>query len=282
MSDLTSMHEELLETKKEMDKKIAYLDDIIEKKAGPKGEPGPKMTTTEIEEIVLPLLPTKEDLVALIKPLIPEVEDGEDGEAPSQDDLLDLITPLIPKTPEPINEKKVKTMIAGMMPTIDHNKIAERVKAILPPPSEQAAITEETFREFIDSLPEGTSLFKTDHITGLDETLTAVKDQVGRKGYVHGGGDTVVAGTNVSIVKDANGKSIISTLAGGVTILPATGAINDSNLAFTFTKLPTLLCINGGFYQQTGGSITWTWNAGSLTATLSSVVGTGGSIFGTA
>ena len=62
--------------------------------------------------------------------------------------------------------------------------------------------------------------------------------------------------------------------------LEATGTIDDTNVDFTFTQLPAIIVINGGEYRQTGGSITWTWNAGTLTATLSSPVGTGGSIYG--
>ena len=61
-------------------------------------------------------------------------------------------------------------------------------------------------------------------------------------------------------------------------ILTATGTIDDSNKDFTFTEKPTLIVVNGALYQETGGAITWTWSG--TTATLSSPVGTGGSIFG--
>ena len=69
--------------------------------------------------------------------------------------------------------------------------------------------------------------------------------------------------------------------SGGLgTILTATGTIDDSNVTFTFTQLPSILIINGGMYQQTGGSITWTYLAG--TVTLSVAVGVNGAIFGLA
>lgn len=67
---------------------------------------------------------------------------------------------------------------------------------------------------------------------------------------------------------------------GALTFLTATGTVDDSNKTFTFLSLPGVIVINGTSYQQTGGAITWTWNAGILTATLSSAVGAGGSIFG--
>ena len=67
---------------------------------------------------------------------------------------------------------------------------------------------------------------------------------------------------------------------GAISILAATGTIDDSNKAFTFTAEPVTLVINGAEYQQTGGAITWTWTSGTKTATLSAPCGVGGSIFG--
>ena len=69
-----------------------------------------------------------------------------------------------------------------------------------------------------------------------------------------------------------------ASTGGGITIVPITGTINDTNVTFTSTSEPTLLNINGAFYQTTGGVITWTYVAGTIT--LSSPVGTGGSIYG--
>lgn len=71
-------------------------------------------------------------------------------------------------------------------------------------------------------------------------------------------------------------RLLVSTIA--ITLLAATGAVNDTNTAFTFTSQPSVIVINGAVYQQTGGAITWTW--ADPTATLSVAVGSGGSIFG--
>lgn len=89
-----------------------------------------------------------------------------------------------------------------------------------------------------------------------------------------GSGVTITASDD-----DTNKRTDITFVsASGLSILAATGTINDSNKDFTFTSEPTLISINGVMYQKTGGAITWSF-AGS-TATLSSAVGTGGSIFG--
>jgi hypothetical protein len=97
----------------------------------------------------------------------------------------------------------------------------------------------------------------------------------------HGAGVTsLTAGTNITITVGTDGGYIISATPAVPTVLATASTINDSNLNFVFTTMPTILIINGGVYAQTGGAITWTWNAGTLTATLSSAVGTNGSIFG--
>lgn len=92
-----------------------------------------------------------------------------------------------------------------------------------------------------------------------------------------------INGTNSTVKYSVGIQGAISIEvdnSGALSPLTATGTIDDSNKAFTFASKPTVLVINGALYQQTGGAITWTWNSGTLTATLSIAVGTGGSIFG--
>lgn len=102
--------------------------------------------------------------------------------------------------------------------------------------------------------------------------------QYGKDTTVRGGGDVVEAGTNVTITSTVNGRKRISAVAASLTVKTVTGTIDDSNVTFTSASEPTLLNINGSFYQKTGGSFTWSYAAGTIT--ISSPVGTGGSIFG--
>ncbi len=65
--------------------------------------------------------PTDEELLALIKPLIPEVkngENGQDGHTPTYDELLALIRPLIPKVEngETPSDEKLLSLIATLIP----------------------------------------------------------------------------------------------------------------------------------------------------------------------
>lgn len=98
------------------------------------------------------------------------------------------------------------------------------------------------------------------------------------KGYLHGGGDHVVAGSGVMITTNKSGQKVISAAGSAISIIVVSGTINDSNMNFSAATEPTLLCINGAFYTQTGGNITWTYSGGNIT--LSTPVGTNGSIFG--
>lgn len=61
----------------------------------------------------------------------------------------------------------------------------------------------------------------------------------------------------------------------GLTILPATGAVDNSNVVFTFTSTPIMVVVNGSNYRN-GHGVTIV----GTTATLDSPVGTNGDIYG--
>lgn len=119
-------------------------------------------------------------------------------------------------------------------------------------------------------------------------------DTMNQMGFASGGANQLVIQNNGVRLSDyflnlnfgpgltssySNGTILVTANTSGA-ILTATGTINDTNTQFTFTQLPSVLIINGGTYKQAGGSITWAWDAGTLTATLSTPVGSLGSIFG--
>lgn len=69
------------------------------------------------------------------------------------------------------------------------------------------------------------------------------------------------------------GSSVLSSM-----VITVSGTIDDSNTSFTAAVQPSVLVINGSTYRTTGGAITWTYLAGTIT--LSVAVGLNGSIFG--
>lgn len=95
----------------------------------------------------------------------------------------------------------------------------------------------------------------------------------------HGGGISSVA-HDATLTGNGTTSSPLSVVGGALTLVTVTGTVNDSNVTFTSASQPTILVINGGVYRTTGGSITWTYLAGTIT--LSVAVGSGGSIFGIA
>lgn len=65
-------------------------------------------------------------------------------------------------------------------------------------------------------------------------------------------------------------RLLVSTVGSSVTNLPATGAVNGINAAFVFTQKPSFIVSDHAWYAPTNasGTTNWTWNAGTLTATM--------------
>lgn len=61
-------------------------------------------------------------------------------------------------------------------------------------------------------------------------------------------------------------------------VITMTGTIDDSNVTFTCASEPFEMVINGLSYLPSGGAITWSYLAG--TVTLSTPVGINGTIWG--
>lgn len=158
----------------------------------------------------------------------------------------------------------------------DENKIAKRVLGQvqkLMPKFDKEDVLQETLSRIVTG-----KIIKPEHIDGLLQTLRSHQEQIRSKGaYIHGGGDSVLAGTNVTITK-VGSRKVISASSAGITIIAVAGTKDDSNVTFTAASEPKLLNINGAFYQKTGGTYTWSYAAGTIT--LNIAIGTGGAIFG--
>lgn len=184
---------------------------------------------------------------------------GDKGDPPPLQDVIVGLLPYVPKPPV-IDHEKIATLAAG------------KIKLpIIPKPKDgkDAVVDHEKLAQIvIDKLAEG-KLLKPEHIDGLANQMTGLRNHVA----VRGGGDTVTAGTGV-IITTSNGVKTINAAGTGYSILTATGTINDSNKVFTFVSTPILVVVNNNIYKN-GNGVTIV----GTTATLDSVVGTGGSIF---
>lgn len=92
--------------------------------------------------------------------------------------------------------------------------------------------------------------------------------------------------TGSGVIVSATGAAVDVAITGGAgsfSILTATGTIDDSNMDFVFAQRPKIIVMNGIQYKDgdtSGGVLSWSWNAGTNTATMFSPPGVGNSIFG--
>lgn len=105
--------------------------------------------------------------------------------------------------------------------------------------------TEQLASTVIAKILDGKTI-KTKHIDGFEQTMASYRSQMVKgMGYVHGGGDTVGAGTGVTIT-NVNGTKVIST-AGGSGINPQvpTGTIDSLNKTFVCVGLVKVAFVDG-------------------------------------
>jgi len=247
MADLMAIHKTFLDKHEEIK---VFIDSV--KKKGDKGDSikGDDGKT-----------PTRDELLEIIRPLIPKVKDGEsvkgdDGKTPTREELLSIILPLIPEI------KKEKLVL-----TDEHmDKIAEKAsRKIKIPVQQKDELDIENVLSLIEKRPKGKRM-NMDFIDGLSQTIQSLSSQITSKGYLHGGGDTVKAGSGVAITSDANGAKIISFSSSSGFQRPLTGALNQGT--FTWTTAPNVIVVDGVPRQklQTDGTQNWT---GTTTTVLS-------------
>lgn len=98
-----------------------------------------------------------------------------------------------------------------------------------------------------------------DHVDGLTDSLAQLKDFLKVGGY-RGGGDTVAAGTNVTITTDVNGhKTINATGGSGNAVYGENLTPQGPGTVYTLAHTPiagTVRLYRGGAYQQAGTDYT--------------------------
>lgn len=98
-----------------------------------------------------------------------------------------------------------------------------------------------------------------EHINGLDGELSSYRNQLAGKHYgkdtwARGGGDTVTAGSNVTITQNANGQKVISASGGGAsTPLTPTGDVDGMNTIFGVLSQPSSVVADGITYFEGAG-----------------------------
>lgn len=221
----------------------------------PEVKDGYTPTENDILEIVAPLVDERlsdENLTELIKPLI-KIPEVKDGETPSDEKLLGMIQPLIPNIEVPQRGVHYFTP----------EDVAHIVKKVRKEIGEQISI-----EEVISQLKE--KKLSTEHIDGFEQTISSLFDQLRTRhgsGYVHGGGDTIAAGSNITLTRNPNGTTTVASTGGGSLAgsqEKSTTTPDGVAQTFTFTHTPLLIYWNGQLqtltddYTVSGLTITFT------------------------
>lgn len=229
-----------------------------------KGDTGPQGDLADEEAVV-------ERVKNLVLSLIPKPKDGISGLTPTKDELVALMMPLIPQVKDGLTptSEQIKQIMMPLIPVIESVEVP----------------TEEEFGAMITSIvkqlmPEQITLeqvlekIKADPNFTIDasKVLNLPKPKKGKDGkYYHGGGvSSLTAGTGITLTPDGNGGFTISSTATGGSKLVPTGAVNGSNQTFVFTSAPSIISVDGGRFMQkvsSDGTVNWTGNT-NITLTI--------------
>ena len=148
---------------------------------------------------------------------------GEDGKDADEDVVVENVLAKLPSKKELIDN----------LPKIDEEALVKRVIKKIPENKASLKIIQEKFEtdpmsviDKILKMPEGKFKLKTSHIDGLEQTISAFRSQITKQGYLHGGGDTVGAGANITITTNTDGVKIIASSGAGDVTGPSSSTDN--------------------------------------------------------
>ena len=213
----------------------------------------------EVDEKVKDHVNTGEMIKDLHKRALGHIQTVKQGEKGKDADEEKITKKLEAKLPAPVDEDKLVERVLTKIPPVDEDKLSRKIIKSLPEHKADLRIIQEQFTtnpmDVIDKILElsknGKFKLKTENIDGLEQTIAAFRHQITTKGYIHGGGDTVGAGTNVTITTVNGTKIINASGGGGFTILNTASAVNNSNQTFVFstaTAQPTFVVLDGVYF----------------------------------
>lgn len=148
-------------------------------------------------------------------------EKGDPGKDADEELIVQRLVAKIPK-PQEIDVKKLKKEFLAAVPV---------KKADLKIIQEKIEVDPLSVVEKIMALPEGKFKLKTNHIDGLEQTISAFRSQLGR-GYLHGGGLSTVAHDS-TLTGDGTPAHPLVVVGGGGTGI--TSINTDTTAAQTLT-----------------------------------------------
>lgn len=174
---------------------------------------------------------------------------------------------------EAIKEKVLAQIPPPEKVTVDYKKAAKMAAELVPPAKVEKVDHEKLAGLVLEKIKKDKSL-TTEHIgnftDGLEQTIRPIRSLVAG---VRGGGDTVAAGSNVTITTSNGVKTISAASGGGFTTLTATETPNGVITVFTFAAAvaqPSFVIVDNVWQRATtkSGTVNWTWAAGPKQITL--------------
>lgn len=142
----------------------------------------------------------------------------------------------------------------GVTPTIPIEEIVSRVTAQLMIPMDGKDGKDAVFdyEELKKRVQKELGKVKVEDIEGLNPALEKMLKNYGA--YIHGGGDTVAAGTNVTITTNSAGSKVISAASGSGSWSTPPETPNGSTTVFTVAATPPTDVVADGiqFYDGVG------------------------------
>lgn len=223
-SNFESVKDEVVDS---VDKKLESIESAVEEKL--------QEVDSTLESLQESFNTIKEDIMDI------QVPQGASGEDADEEKIKEDILLEIRKTFD--KEAIVKELLLRIPPAqvIDEKALLKKLLSKVPESKESLKIIRENIEvdpmaiiQKIMELPPGKFKIKSDQVDGLEQTMSAFRSQLGR-GYLHGGGDTVAAGTNITITTDSQGRKVISSTGGGASPLTTKGDV------YTFTTVDARL-----------------------------------------
>lgn len=271
---IIKLTEELIKTYTKFLSQFDEIKQTIDKRVGPKGDKGKDGYTPVKGKDYFTLSEIREMISFILKQATPKKGvDYFDGISP-EIDYEHIINATISKLPVIKDGKDGLTPIKGIdyLTKEEIESVKQEIKSDL-----GNLIKQTDPEELLHLFTQKGKKLSIKHIDGLEQTISAFSNQLGR-GYLHGGGvPSLTAGAGITLTSKSDGGYTVSTSASG-SVITMTGTIDDSNVTFTCSTQPSEMVINGVSYLTTGGAITWTYLAGTIT--LSVPVGTNGTIWG--
>lgn len=258
-------------TSKVFEEKVSEVDVAISevKETRKETEQTISQLISEVKQAISNIIDQARNIIEAIEP-----RNGEDAD---ESRIIEALTAKIPDLIPKFNEEKLSSKILSKVPKLDENKLLKKFLSRLPENKASLKIIQEKIEidpmsviEKIMALPESKRKklkFSTGNISGLDQTIRAFQSQLGR-GYLHGGGDTVGAGTNITIT-NVNGVKVISSTGGsGSGYQAPTGTVDGVNKVFVYVTAPNAIVVDGISLRKVSsdGTVNWT---GTTNITLS-------------